>query len=313
MTHLPNAFLAGLPKCGTTSMAAWLAGHPQVQVSRCKEPHFWCPGFQDGTFSVRDVISCPAAYDRLFAGSQPGVVIRLDGSTTTLWYPGALEAIRQSIPSARMLVMLRNPLEMVSALHAEECFALNETENDFTTAWRLQDVRAAGRRVEEGQGSWMKLQYRWIAQASRHVRRLDELFPPAQICLVVLDDVARDPRHEYLRVLEFLEVEDDGRRDFPRENSSNVHAFPALSRWMLQPPQWIEPLLKGAKERLHRFGFYGWRSGILKRLKRREERPPLQPDLMEELRHEFDGDIDWLGQRLGRDLSAWKRGERLTA
>lgn len=305
----PNVFLAGLPKCGTTSMARCLEGHRQIHVACPKETHYWCPRLQDGSFAARDVVADGVRYARLFEGTDRPV--RVDGSTTTLWYPGALERIRSELPESRFIVMLRNPSEIAPAVHREEVAALHEEEADFAVAWGLQDRRAAGRDLANGQGTWMKFQYRWIACAGQHVRRLWRLFPREQTCLVILDDWARQPGVEYRRVLEFLGLEHDGRGSFPKENVSGARRLACLQELILRPPGLFAPALHTAKQWLHRRGLYGWRSGLVKRLRLGRRIPPIPRALEAELRDVFAAEIDLMEQQLGRDLSAWRRGGRL--
>ena len=137
----PNFFIIGAPKCGTTSLAAWLAEHPNIYMSPIKEPHFFCSDF--------NVVIIPneAEYYRLFkkAGDQHMAVG--EASTSYLYSQVAVPRIERELPGAKYIVMVRNPVEMAYSLHEEFVFLGAEHIHDFEMAWRLSPKRRAGRIV----------------------------------------------------------------------------------------------------------------------------------------------------------------------
>ena len=80
----PNFFIIGAPKCGTTSLATWLSGHPNVFMSAVKEPHFF-------NTDDRRFISTLEAYENLFrAASSDHCAV----GEASVWYLSSTEAVR---------------------------------------------------------------------------------------------------------------------------------------------------------------------------------------------------------------------------
>ncbi|MGA9342175.1 MAG: sulfotransferase, partial [Rhodanobacteraceae bacterium] len=118
----PNLFLVGAPKCGTTSLYEYLRQHPQIffpfderDYSRTKEPNHFCPDLEIlDRYAIRD----RRDYLALYKGSE-GMFLRGDASTNYLVSEHAPAAIKDFCPEARILVMLRPPVEMMHSYHRE--------------------------------------------------------------------------------------------------------------------------------------------------------------------------------------------------
>jgi hypothetical protein len=134
----PNFFLIGAPKCGTTSIAAWLAEHPQVYFSPVKEPMYFATDAQ-----IRTIVSLEA-YEQLFAGATSRHLAIGEGSTEYLRSSIALRQIMTYAGSPRFIASVRNPVEMASSFHQQVCFNGDEDVRDFEEAWRLQKPRERG-------------------------------------------------------------------------------------------------------------------------------------------------------------------------
>src|SRR5262249_437877 len=139
------------------------------------------------------------------------------------WYmhsPVALPKIKQELPNIKLIIMLRNPVELVRSLHSDMVWICFDNEPDFERAWQLQEERRAGRHVPKLCQATSFLQYRDIGLLSRHVRRLLDLFPREQVRFYLLDDLKESSNRVYHDALNFLGVPDDGRSAFPRVNAS---------------------------------------------------------------------------------------------
>ena len=136
------------------------------------------------------------------------------------------------------------------------------------------------------------------------VERVLSVFEKSQVHLIIFDDFKCDTRNVYEGVLQFLEIPSDNRQDFPRINENTVNSWDGLAKWITYPP---EPLLS-VKQGLKRV--LGVRSlglgNLVSRVNTRiENRPPLSPDVRQELADTFRDDVERLGQIVGRDLSHW--------
>src|SRR5271168_2527435 len=169
MTIKPDFFIIGAPKCGTTSLAAWLSEHPDIYMS-LKEPHFF-------NTDHNRFLNTLEGYERLFvgAGERHAAV-----GEASVWYLSSSTAVKNILdysPQARFIVMLRNPVDMVISLHEEQLFTGREDVADFAEAWNLQDQRRNGRRLPTMVWEPKYVQYGDLCSLGAQVARLLEAVP----------------------------------------------------------------------------------------------------------------------------------------
>lgn len=296
--RLPDFFIIGAPKCGTTSLAAWLAEHPHVYVSPIKEPFYFSSDI------AHRVVDNWSAYMSLFKDADPTHKAVGEGSVFYLFSKVAIPAIEKKISSARYIVMLRNPVDMAYALHDQQVRVLMEDISDFRTAWQLAPQRREGRQVPPGCPDPVLLDYPSWCLLGEQLERLYNYVPRERVLVLVLDDVKENPRREYLRVLNFLGVPDDGRMTFPVHN-------PAHELRSIPVARMIRVLTRGWGRVKQTMGIDPWQGGVgilrgLKRLNTRyRARAPLSAEMRVELESFFKEDVQRLQRLLDRDLSVW--------
>jgi len=300
----PNLFIVGAPKSGTTTLYLYLQDHPGVFMPRQKEPHFFD---RDESFRAEHL----AGYLDLFSDATSEHVHVGEGSTGYLSSARAAEALRAFCPSARVIAMVRNPVDLAYSLHCELCYRLYEDETDFEKAWSLQEPRRRGERIPGtnlvGIDPRM-LQYGSVARTGEQLARLLEVFPREQVHVIVFDDFSQEPAAAYAAVLRFLELPVLPRRSYPNLRPARR----VRSRWLAlqvrRPPRLLSVAAAALKERLGMEGVE-----LLSPLRRltervnapRARRPPLSREFREELRLAFRDDVERLGELLQRDLSHW--------
>ena len=301
MPRRPGFFILGAPKCGTTALSEYLRQHEQVFVSTPKEPHYFSEDF--------DYYYAPGErsldhYLRLFADADERHLAVGEASVWYLYSQTAAREIMRFDPAARVIVMVRNPVELVPSLHSQMSYMLDEREPDVERAWRLQEARARGEGVPPTARVPAFLQYGEAARLGAQVRRVYEHVPADQVRVLVFDDLRADAGAVYREALEFLGVPDDGRTEFPRVNENQVHQSAAVARLTQRPPAPLVAMARGVKrvtgvERL----------GVLDRVRRSNRqvarREEITPAFAQELRDHFREDVGELGELIGRDLSAW--------
>lgn len=303
MARRPNFFILGAPKCGTTALSEYLRQHERVFVSTPKEPHYFCDDF--------DYYYAPGErteehYLRLFADAGDEHLAVGEASVWYLYSRTAARNIMEFDPDARVIVMVRNPVELVPSLHSQLSYMLDEREPDPAVAWGLQAARARG----EGLPSTVRvpefLQYGEAARLGAQVRRVLEVVPREQLKVLVFDDLRADTGAVYRDTLAFLGVPDDGRSEFPRVNENKVHQSAAVARFTQRPPSALVSVARGVK-RVARVE----RLGVLDRVRRRNRQVTRREEISEEfaatLRDHFRDDVAELGELIGRDLGAWTR------
>jgi hypothetical protein len=297
----PDTFIVGGPKCGTTALAYYLYLHPAVFMTENKEPHFLAPDLWPlSSAYVRE----ESAYLALFRDAGPQHRAVAEASVFYLFSDEALERLRARTPDARLVAMLRSPVEMAISLHNQLVYSFVEDERDFERAWALQAERRAGRSIPRGCRVPKVLQYADVCRLGSQVERMLGLFPSAQVKLVIFDDFRADPRAVYEEVLAFLGVPSDGRIEFPPVNERKEYRLPALARHLREPPRWLRRSVDAAKRG---FGVdsLGISTGLRSLLTQRAPRIEPSRALRAEMTAAFRDDVARLGALAGRDLGRW--------
>jgi len=292
---MPNFFIIGAPKCGTTSLATWLAEHPYVYMSPLKEPHYF-----NFDMKYRQVPS-RRAYEHLFekAGSQHTAVG--EASVFYLFSKTAVPHIETEISDAKYIVMLRNPVDMCYSFHDQNVYSGEEPIRDFEQAWRLSPKRREGRMVPRWCRDPQILDYQSICKLGEQLERLLEIVPQERVLVLILDDIKQSPRREYLRVLNFLNVPDDGRTAFTVHNTAKERRWP----WLRYVVLLVNKTVNVTKKVLDIPGGTGLKGKFLRFTVKHHVRPPMSPELRGELLGYFKEDVLLLSRLIDRDLSMW--------
>jgi hypothetical protein len=272
-------------------MAAWLGLHPNVFLSHIKEPHF----FNTDERSSQNLNL--EEYENLFANATGTHKAIGEASALYFFSEKAVPNIIEYNTGARFIIMLRNPVEMSYALHDENLHTGIEHVKDFRRAWALQAQRENDAEITRWCVEPRHLLYGRACLHGRNLERLYSRVPGNRVLPLLLEDVARNPRQQYLRVLDFLGLSDDGREAFPVHNQAHK------SRSTL-----FRKAIRLAGQAKRRLGIQRY-TGILRTLEllnmKNRPRPPIPEDVAHELREYFTNDIRTLGQLLNRDLSHW--------
>jgi hypothetical protein len=308
--RLPNFFLAGVPKAGTTSLYFYLRQHPQVYMSPIKEPTFFgaadvlsaplrdhvLPRVERDRTALRSYLDGPQLpgamfwvlewedYLELFRGVRDEAAIG-EGSVSYFWLPSAAGAIRTRLPDARLLFVLRDPAERLYARYLGMSAHSGGTFRErFRAALDPGDAWAP----EVGVGCY-----------GTHLQRFLHAFPQDQIRAYLYEDYCSDARALLRDVFGFLGVDPGHPIDLSRRrNQTFVPRFPrlhAIRRRLLKNSPAVPWLPEGARR-------------ALKRLYRRP-RPQgaMDPDDRRMVIDYYRDEILRTADLIGRDLSAWLR------
>lgn len=217
-------FIIGAPKCGTTSLARWLSGHPEVFIPPVKEPHYFSTDLNNRLVTTRK------QYDRLFREVTEAHRVVGEASTWYLFSRDAVPAIEGEFSEPRYIVMTRDSVAMAHSLYHHNVRVLHEDQPTFEAAWRLQRLRAAGRALPSKCIEPAFLQYKAACSLGSLVQRLCQHVPEERILRIPMTHMQSDPGSVYERVLMFLGVVDDGRSEFVRENVARGYRSKVLQR-----------------------------------------------------------------------------------
>jgi len=294
----PNFFIVGAPKSGTTAMHSYLVRHPQIFMSAHKEPHYFGT---DLDRTERTPMS-EAQYLSLFeeAGDRPVVG---EASVFYLYSRRAAAEIAAFAPQARILMMLRCPVDMIYSYHAQRLYGGREDIADFEEALEAEAERKQGRRLPRRVGLRQGLFYRDVGRYAEQVERFLREFPREQVHVILYEQFRDDPAQSFRELLQFLDVDTGFRPDFQVVNPNTV----PRSRWFrdftTRPPRLLNSLARALLPSVA----IRRRVGLSLRLlnTRVQRRPPLPGSVRQRLQEEFRDDIRRLEDLLVRDLSVW--------
>lgn len=291
----PNLFIIGAPKCGTTALAEYLRTHPDIFISDPKEPHYF-------STDVKTTITNTSKYLELFEGTG-NKKIRGEAS---VWYLFSIEAIGKILefnPDAKFIVMIRNPIEQARSLHAQLVSTGRESESNFDSAW-LKSIKNKKARHP-------LTAYEDVSALGSQLECAMQQIPKEQLHIIVFDDLVKNTRREYTRLLKFLNVKDDGRTEFPKVNPGKVVRSNLLHKMGHGLPKPLVNTIFGAKRLL---GIK--RLNITKRLRAINTKvgktQNVNPETYKQMREVFMPEIHKLEQLLNRDFSHWLEKDETT-
>ena len=296
---LPDFFVAGAPKAGTTALHAALARHPALFMSAVKEPKFFLtdgpPPTRGGPGDVqtyREHVWRRADYEALFEPAPAGV-LRGESTPFYLYNRDAQRRIHALIPDAKLIVILRDPVERAHSNWTHLWSAGLDPSGDFVQACAEEENRIAA--------GWADFwHYTALGRYGEQLEHLYTVFPREQVFVFRYRDLVENPAQVLDQVCAFLGVPQGVLTEVPREN---VTAHPqrsvryrAMSR-AVRTSTAVSRALPGASAM----------TGSLERILQRDS-PPRQPLTWEQrqaLIPRFDADIRLLEVITGEDFSDW--------
>ena len=200
MIKLPNLFILGAPKCGTTSFARYLDQHPEIFVSSFKEPHYF------NTDSKHRFTFSEKQYLEYFKGASSSHKYLVDASVWYLFSDNAVENIMDYNPDAKFIVMLRDPTDMFFSLYQQFLFSGKETLSTPIKAWNWQKRRDEGKDVPLSCYDPNHLQYKKVCSLGDQVEKLLQTVPRSRVHFICFDDLKANPNGVYQKVLGFLNL-----------------------------------------------------------------------------------------------------------
>lgn len=273
-------------------------------MSEVKETNYFAtdfPHLQKVTYqSVED-------YHLLFRNASSKHMIAGEASPFYMFSKVAFENMKAYEPNAKVILVLRNPVDFIQSYHQLNLSLLREDVTDLGQAWDLYDVRKQGKHIPPSARQPELVYYQEMGCFAKHVRHLYAIFPQEQIRIYLFDELVTSPKNVYEDILSFIGIPSDGRVDFPRVNAGFVVKSSLMAK-ILHPPQFIyKPFMNliglfGPKMMKNIFLLYD----RLEHLNTSEsKRQKLPPELRARMLAYFRPDIEQLARLLQRDLSHW--------
>ncbi len=234
---------------------------------------------------------------------------------SSVWYlfsERAAAEMKAFNPDAQVIIMLRNPVEMLHSLYYQFQFDGNEHLPTFAEAIAAEKDRRAGRRLGRQHYFAQGLVYHDIARFTRQVERYFNTFGRDRVHVIVYDDFAANPDAEYRRALDFLGVAPLPIKNGAKVINGNKHVKNPVLRAVLNDPSVRRSLLTIRPWLPQRvFKALGRAEARLRKLNTvPAARQSLDPELRRRLDAEFAPEVERLSVLLGRDLTGWSRDAR---
>ncbi len=309
--RVPDFFLVGHPKCGTTALWEMLRGHPQIFMPEGKELWFLAPELRSARRGGGRAETLED-YLALFRPARPDQRV---GEATPLYLSSHTAAanIAALAPEARVIAILREPADFLRSFHLQCLQNHTESEIDLRRALALEPARRRGERIPADAPRPRELLYSEHVRYVEQLRRYHSALGREQMLVLIYDDFRAHNEATVRRVLRFLDVDDNHpiasvqANPSVRVRSSRLHAaVRAVSvgrggpaRALKRPLKTLLPqtlrrrALRATQERL----VYG--------------RPRVADEqLMRELRDRFKGEVVAASEYLDRDLvTLWGYGD----
>jgi hypothetical protein len=301
---LPDFLLVGAPKAGTTALHVALARHPRLYLAPVKEPKFFLtagappagPGGPGDAQTFREYVWRRSDYEALFDPAPAGT---LKGESTTLYLrdPAAHRRIAATVPDARLVAVLRDPVDRAHSNWTHLRSAGLEPEPDFLRACELAESR-----VRRGWGPFWR--YLELGRYGEQLRHLYSVFPRSQVQVLLYRDLRRHPMSTLDAICAFLGVDTGRVGTVPAENVTAAAAaartdqaiarvLPALDRL---PAPVRRPVVARVRRHLQR---------------EQRTRPPLTAQERAALLPYFEPDIALLESLTGLQLGHWRQADAL--
>jgi hypothetical protein len=209
---LPDFLIIGAQKAGTTALYAYLRQHPGITGPSWKEVSYFDRHYARGEAWYRG--NFPN-----FARTRGKVVG--EASPSYVFHPLGPERVRALVPEARLVVLVRNPVDRALSHHNHEV-ALGREPLPFEEALEAEDERLRGeeeRLIADPRyfsREWWSHTYKARGRYAEQLERWLAVFPREQLLIVPSEDLGAEPAETYARAVEFLGAPPHRLDSFPR-------------------------------------------------------------------------------------------------
>lgn len=289
----PDFFIVGAPKSGTTAMQTYLQEHTNIFMPEMKEIHH----FADDLLKPNDPFLDRDKYLSLFKNAKENQLI---GETSVFYLlsENAARNIKSFCTDAKIIIMLRNPMDVMYSLHSQLVFNGEEDIENFEEALAAESLRKRGVKLPKRTRIYKKHLYTEVVKFSEQVKRYFDLFGRENVHVIIYDDFKKDTAKVYKDTLKFLGIDSNFQPEFKIINPNKKVRSKMLQKILIDPPSLALILIP--KE---------YRETIVKTLMRLNTqympRPSMSPELRKQLQKKFESEIEQLSNLLGRDLTYW--------
>ncbi|HEX4483634.1 MAG TPA: sulfotransferase [Solirubrobacteraceae bacterium] len=304
--RMPEFFIVGHPKSGTTALYEMLRSHPQIYMPELKEPWFFGEDMRARFQPARSGVVPETLEQYLALFGAAGAEQRAgEASSSYLRSSCAAEKIAELRPDARIIAVLREPASFLRSLHLQLLRDHVETRRDLREALSLEPERRAGRSIPRSSHLPQMLLYSDHVRYVEQLRRYYAAFAPEQVLVLIYDDFRADNAGTLRRVQRFLDVEEMPVEPLDANTSTRKMRSQRLDDLVNGVSVGRGPVSRTIKAAVKAVSSDRLRERALRLTRRKliyEQPPPVDRQLMAELRARFHGEVVALSEYLDRDL-----------
>lgn len=287
--RLPNFFILGAGRSGTTTLYFVLRDHPEIFLPTPKEPTFFSEPFQ--------VVRTPIRYAKLFEGASEARAVG-DGSHAYLTHPDSAATLRAFFPDARFLVTFRNPADRALAMYSYMLENGYEIMPTFERALFAEEKRfASSRFAKRCPHYFWNFMYYKSGLFGEQIQRYLQHFPREQFFFTTLYDLQREPARVLGEIQTFLDISQMPISELPQYGSSKgvkLISLQLVERTLVRPlARRGVPFMKETRGFINK-----WNRG---------SPPTMKPETHAALMERYEPDLDLLTRVTGVDVLASQR------
>ncbi len=295
--RVPDFFIVGHHKSGTTALYEMLRRHPQIYMPDVKEPRYFAADLRF-QFEPNRADRPPQTFEEylsLFDAARPDQRVG-EASPSYLKSRTAAGAIAGVQPAARIIAILREPASFVRSLQFQLMQEHVETEKDLRKAMALEEITRGDRQVRR---------YSDHVHYVEQLRRYHDVFPSEQVLVLIYDDFRNDNEATVRRVLRHLDVDDKSPIEVMDANPTVSVRSVRVDRLVSRLQGGGGPASSVVNRAVKALTPQGLRRNVVRTIRHRvvyAKPEPLDESVMLELRSRFKGEVVALSEYLDRDL-----------
>jgi hypothetical protein len=197
---LPNFFIVGAPKAGTTSLYYYLKRHPEVFMSSIKEPNYFSyeETINQNLYHKEKGVGTFEEYQKLFESANGHHKAIGEASVSYLFYPTVAGKIRELVPDAKIIMSLRNPVD--------RAFSHYYMEHKLGYVSVPLENIISKRSTHRNAHLWYQ-QYVELGLYAQQVKRYLDAFGKDQVKIFIYDELGQNMEGMILSVFDFLNID----------------------------------------------------------------------------------------------------------
>ncbi len=300
MKRMPDFIVIGAARAGTTALYSFLRQSPDIFMPDVKEPNFFAYEGQSlncrgpGSDFINNSITNLNQYCALFDPAPKGAILG-EASPLYLFEPRAPARIHHHVPHARLVVILRNPVEQAYSHFLYATHLRIEPLESFTLALAQEDERLAN--------GWQPLfGYSSFPRYSEQLERYFALFPREQILIRTYEEWSTKPEKTMSEILSFVGADPAFRPDLTsRRNAGGVPRNRMVQDFLMKPNP-VTGAVGHIVPKEMRLRIRDWLSGF-----NTQREAPMPAEARKILHERLDSEIDRLETLIDYNLDHWRR------